>query len=112
MRVLLHVATLLLGLVVGLAALVAHRTLPPAGLLVSAAASIGAGAWLLTSRRPALSSSYAAGWLAPVVLALLGRPEGDFVVAQDAQGLTLMGVGLVVLCLGVVGLGGRRDPTP
>ena len=41
--------------------------------------------------------------------ALLGRPEGDYVVTSTARGYTLLGLGLVLLMLVVVTLPvGRR----
>lgn len=108
-----HVGTFLLGAVVALACLAVHRRvagpgqLVPWGVALAVAASWGAGWWLRGCRRPRLATSYALGWLAVFSAALLGRPEGDYVVAADLRGYALMATGLGVLVVAVAGLVGR-----
>lgn len=84
--VLLHGYTwgLLLGTATTIAALVA---LPP-------------GWW---ARLP-----FALGWVVVLWLGTTRRPEGDYLVASDARGYTLLVVGMLVLAGGFVGLVRRR----
>jgi len=47
------------------------------------------------------------------MVALLGRPEGDYVVTATARGYTLLGLGLLLLVLVIVTLPvGRRSARP
>jgi hypothetical protein len=111
-RVLRHVAALLVGGLVSVAALAVHRSAFPLGLLLAVVTTYAVPWWLLRGPEPRCASSYALGWLVVFGIAVAGRPEGDFVLAQDLRGLALMvaGVGLVVVA--VVGLtGGRRTST-
>ena len=108
-----HVGTLVLGAVVALACLAVHRRAAgpgealPWGVLLAGAYSWATGWWLRGSAQPRLATSYAAGWLVLFTLALVGRPEGDYLVAADLRGYALMAVALGVLAVGVVGLGAR-----
>lgn len=59
--------------------------------------------------------AYTIGWVGIVGFVTLGRPEGDYLVAADAQGYALLGLALVVLVLGVSTLprpDRRRDVPP
>jgi hypothetical protein len=111
-----HVGTFLLGAVVALACLAVHRRAAGAGQLVpwgaalAVAASWSAGWWLRASRRPRLATSYAVGWLAVFSGALVGRPEGDYVVAADLRGYALMAAAVGVLVVAVAGLAARSEP--
>ena len=42
------------------------------------------------------------GWVGVLMVALLGRPEGDYVISSTARGYGLLGLGLVLLMLVVV----------
>lgn len=55
--------------------------------------------------------AFALGWLGVVALAALPRAEGDYLVAADAAGYTLLVATLVVVLGSLVTLGGRR-PAP
>jgi hypothetical protein len=103
-----HLLAVLLGACVGLAALAVHRSAFPWGLALALATSLAVPWRLLLSRRPRSAAAYAAGWLVVFAVALAGRPEGDFVLATDLEGYTLIGGALVVLAVGVVGLLRRR----
>lgn len=96
------------GFVIGLAAVAMHQWWW--GLV------LGAGATLVTAyalepgwvtRLP-----YAAGWVVPVVLAMVPRPEGDYAVAGDGYGYSLVGIGmvLIVLTTATLPLGRRVAP--
>jgi hypothetical protein len=109
--VLRHGAALLLGAVVGLAAVVVHRSLVPLGLLLALAATFVTAWWFQRSSRPRTAASYAAGWFAVLLVVLLGRPEGDYAVAADPPGFALLAGGLVLVVVALVALvGGRRTP--
>ena len=111
-----HLATFVLGAAVALASLAVHRrTVGPGqavpwGLLLAVATSWATAWWLRGTRSPRLATSYAAGWLVVFSLAVLGRPEGDYVVAADLRGYALMAAALGMLMAGTVGLGGRSRP--
>ena len=57
-------------------------------------------------------SGFGLGWVGVLMAALLGRPEGDYVVTSTARGYTLLGLGLLLLMIVVVTLpvGRRRAP--
>lgn len=116
-RLLRHAGAFLLGVVVGVAATAVHRVTTsglPAGLLLAVVASIAA-AWLLrTGVVPRSAAAYCLGWVLVIGFAVAGRPEGDFAVAGDLAGYTLMGTGLVLVVLGVASLAapGKIDPVP
>ena len=74
-----------------------------------------AAAWLLrTGVVPRSAAAYCLGWVLVIGFAVAGRPEGDFAVAGDLAGYTLMGTGLVLVVLGVASLAapGKIDPVP
>ena len=115
MRALRHVGCALLGALVCLAAVAAHREHPPWGLALALATTFAVPAWLLTSARVAVrrtGASYVGGWLLVLLLVLPGRPEGDYALAADLKGFLLLGAGFVLVGLGVVSLtaGRRRRP--
>lgn len=47
-------------------------------------------------------AGFVAGWLVVLVLALVGRPEGDYVIATTWQGYGLLLTGLALLGFSVV----------
>jgi len=110
-RGLAHAVALVLGVAVGVASLAVHRDELggfPAGLLLVAVTSVFVG-WVLRrfSATGRVAAAYCVGWLAVLTYVLIGRPEGDFVIAADVDGYTLIGVGLVVVVLLVSALAGR-----
>jgi len=99
------VLLVLLGAVVGLAAVAIHGETP--GLLLTVAGT-GAAAVALPPG-PGTRLPFALGWVALVGYATAPRPEGDYVVAQNVPGYVLLGFGLVLLLHAVVTLR-PRDP--
>lgn len=110
MRLLPHLACLVLGAAVALAAVAVHRTASPVGLVLALASTFAVPCWLLRSVRPRTAASYVVGWLVVLGLAVDGRPEGDYALAGDTAGYALLGSGPVLLLLGVVAVTGRRRP--
>jgi hypothetical protein len=103
-----HAAALLLGLLVSLASVVVHRSAFPLGLVLALVTTYSLAWWLLRSAHPRTATTYVAGWLAAFALVLRGRPEGDFALAQDLEGVLLMVAGLGLVAIGAAGLHGRR----
>ena len=69
----------------------------PVGLALALGGTAGVLAMgTLLSRTRWGSGAVAAAWLVTVVMLSLPRPEGDVVIAQDAVGLTFLGVGVVL----------------
>ena len=110
MTLLRHAGCLLLGAAVALAALAVHRSAFPAGLVLGLVTTFAVAWWLVRSRRPRTAASYVVGWLAVLVLAALGRPEGDFALASDLEGYALLVAGLPLLLVGIVAVAGGRGP--
>jgi hypothetical protein len=109
--ILRHAGSVVLGAAVAVASVAVYRSTAlgvPFGLLLAVAASLGTAARLRWSRRPRLAASYAAGFLVVFGLVIAGRPEGDYAVASDVRGYTLMAASLAVLVLGVTALGAPR----
>jgi len=107
-----HLAALVAGAVVGLAAVLVHRETFPLGLVLAVAASFALPIRLLWSRRPRTAATYAAGWLAVLGLVVAGRPEGDFAIAADVPGWSFLVAGFLMVAVGLVSLtrSGGRDP--
>jgi hypothetical protein len=103
-----HAAALILGALVSLASVAVHRSVFPLGLLLAVVTSYAVPWWLLRSSHPRTAASYVAGWLVLFGFVVKGRPEGDFAIAQDVRGLTLMLAGLGLVVVGLVSLTGRR----
>lgn len=97
-----HVGALVVGLSVCLAAVLAHRSSPPWGLVLVLVTSFAVPGRLLASRFPRTAGTYAVGWLAALVHVLRGRPEGDYLLSSDALGYTLLATGLVMFAVGLV----------
>ncbi|MEO5708808.1 MAG: DUF6113 family protein [Nocardioidaceae bacterium] len=111
-RLLRHLAALAVGVLVSVAALAVHRSAFPLGLLLAVVTSYAVPWWLLRGPVPRSAASYSLGWLVVFAVAVTGRPEGDFVLAQDLRGLSLMVAGIGLVVVAVVGLtGGRRSST-
>lgn len=107
-----HVACVLLGVLVALAAVGVHRSLFPVGLLLAVAATWAVPWWQRGSSWPRTAASYALGWLGMFAVVVVGRPEGDYVLAGDLAGYSLMAAAFVLLVAGFVALSGssRRRP--
>lgn len=101
------VAVLLLGALIGLAAVALHDLWW--GLLLAALASLAViGAlpprfWTLPP--------YAVGWWIPLLVAWQGRPEGDYALESAAAGYALIALAFVVLCVALV-VATLRAPLP
>lgn len=109
MKVLAALGTLVLGLAVGLSAVALHHRWW--GMLLAFAATattayaLPSGWW---ARVP-----FAVGWVAMVGYLAYGRDEGDFVIAGDVQGYTLLGFAVALLVAAMVTLPNRRgSPMP
>jgi hypothetical protein len=98
-----HVGALVLGAVVAVAAVDVHRWLFPVGLLLAVVTTYAVPLRLLASRWPRLASSYSFGWLVVFALVIAGRPEGDYAIASDLQGYTMMAAGLGLVLVAIVG---------
>jgi len=106
------VGCLLLGALVALGAVGVHRSLPPWGLLLAVATTLAVPWRLLLSRWPATATAYVVGWAAVFALVVVGRPEGDYALAGDLAGYSLMAAGFVLVIVGVAavtGSSGRRS---
>ena len=112
MSILRNAACLLLGAAVGLGAIAVYRAMPPFGLLLGLGTSYATAWWLLDSRHPVGGSLYVAGWLAVLAVAVIGRPEGDFVIANDVRGWAMLLGGLGLVVFGLVSLAVSRRSGP
>lgn len=106
-----YLLTALLGAAVALASLATHRSGVP--LLVLAAVASLAAAWALRgTARPSLAASYSFGWLVIFGVAATGRGEGDYVLAADVAGYTLVAAALLLVVIGVTSLRGGGQTSP
>jgi len=99
------------------------RVLAAAGLLLSGAATgvatvalhdLGWGLALALAATAAAVVALPAGWWARLAFVVgwdlmvawltFPRPEGDYVISQDAQGYTVLGAGLVLIVVGIATL--------
>lgn len=104
-----HVGAGALGVLVALAALAVHRS--GLGWLVLACVTTLAAGWALRgTSRPRRAASYSVGWLVVFGIAVSGRPEGDYVLATDVAGYSLMLVALALVALTVSTLPGTGAP--
>lgn len=109
-----HLGALVLGAVVAVAAVVVHRLDAfglPVGLVLGGLASLYTAWHLRRGAAPRVAASYCLGWVAVLGVVLAGKPEGDFVLASDATGYALMGVGFLLVGFGVAALL-ARTPGP
>lgn len=98
MKPLVAVASVLLGLAVGVASVALHTEWWTLGLAVATTLV------LLRALTPGWWSrlSFGIGWVLVVAMTVSPRDEGDYLVSGDAQGYLLVGLAVVVL---VVSLG-------
>lgn len=103
----LAVGLLLVGFVVGVAAVAVHALWW--GLLLAIAAGVAA---VLALRPGTQRIAYVLGWLVAVILAVVPRPEGDYAVAGDVFGYLLLGASavLVILALATLPVKPRSRP--
>ena len=106
MALLRHAGCLLLGGLVALAAVGVHRSMFPLGLLLAVATTWAVPWWQLRSPWPRTAASYCVGWLAMFAVVVVGRPEGDYALAGDLAGYSLMGAGFLLVVIGIVALAG------
>lgn len=93
LRLAMAVLLLALGVVVGVLSVAVHGLVVGLVLaIVATAATVWAlpGGWL--TRLP-----FTIGWIAAVYYASRPRPEGDYLVASDARGYVLLGLGVLLL---------------
>jgi hypothetical protein len=103
-----HLACFVVGAAVALAALLVHRSVAPLGLLLALATTFAVPWWLRGSSRPRTAASYVGGWLVVLSFVVAGRPEGDFVLAGDAEGYAMLGAAFLLVVVGIVSLAGAR----
>lgn len=92
-RVALAAGLVVLGLATGLASVAIHDA--SWGWFVVAVAAPAVTATAAPSGQPRLG--FTLGWLVVPAFALLGRPEGDYVVSANARGYGLLVAALVLL---------------
>jgi len=102
-----HLVAALTGVVTALAALAVHRS-GPAWLVLAVAVSLGVPLLLRGTAASRAAASYCLGWLVVFGVAVAGRREGDYVLAGDLAGYSLMGTAFVLVALGVSALPDRR----
>lgn len=96
-RLLAWAGCLLLGGATGLAAILEHARWW--GLALGLAASLAAVSAL---PRGAPRLAFVLGWVGMLVLALVPRPEGDFLVASTPEGYLLLAAAPLLLAVAVV----------
>lgn len=106
-RLALHASALFVGAAVGCGSVVVHRIdvlQLPAGLLLALCTSFALAFALRTSDVPQLATSYALGWLVLFGTVLAGRPEGDYAIASDPVGYTLIVAAFAMVVVAVTSL--------
>ncbi|WP_370291064.1 DUF6113 family protein [Nocardioides sp.] len=103
-RIVGGLALAVLGVAVGVSSVAVHALAwgLPLGIATVAAVLVALPAGL--SGRFA----FAVGWVGVLVVAMVRRPEGDFLIASDLLGYLLLAQGLVVLAVGTAGVVPRR----
>ena len=97
-----------MGASVAVAALAVHRSAFPLGLLLAVVTTYAVPWWLLRSSAPRTAASYAVCWLVVLGVVVAGRPEGDFAIAQDLEGIVLLVVGVGLVAVALAGITGGR----
>lgn len=112
LRAAIAVALLLCGAVTGLATVAVHGR--PWGLALGLAATLATT--LALPRGWSTRFAFVVGWAGFVVYAAQTRPEGDYVIAADPAGYTLLVAAFVLVLVGVATLpqvrrgGDAREP--
>ena len=92
----LHAVALFgLGAASGLASVAVHDRSWPWFVLAAAAPL----ATTIAVASGLLRFAFVAGWFGLLMLAVLGRPEGDFAIRSTERGYALLGAGLLLLVL-------------
>jgi hypothetical protein len=96
--------TLLAGLATGIATVAVHQGWEELALAIAATLAV------LLAAPPGLGTRvpFALGYAGAVALASVPRPEGDFLIASDAAGYTVIGTACAVLLLSLATL---REPS-
>ncbi len=96
------------GLAIGLASVALHSLWWGLALAIAAttaaAFALPAGWWT--------RMAFAVGWFGAITYLLVPRSEGDYAIAADVHGYTLLGFALVLLVTSLVTLPRRRVPPP
>ena len=102
------VGLFVLGAASGLASVVVHDKSWP-WLLLALAAPLA-----LTIAVPGglLRLSFVGGWFALLLLAVLGRPEGDYAIRNGTRGYALLMGGMVLLALAIATIRRPVRPSP
>ena len=111
MTILFHAVAVLVGAAVSVATVAVHRSEVldvPVGLVVGLLATFST-VWAMRELEHRLAATFALGWLVAFGLAILGQPEGDYVIAGDVPGYVLMATALVIVVLGVASLGAQHS---
>ncbi|WP_129840710.1 DUF6113 family protein [Streptomyces sp. RFCAC02] len=100
MRIAVHVALALLGVLAGIAGSLVQGGWLPFGLILALAGTAGLfwGAALLTRSRAGAGIA-AAGWALAVLLLTSTRPQGDFIFASGASSYVFLLGGMVLAVL-------------
>jgi hypothetical protein len=86
-----------LGAASGLASVAVHDKSWP-WFLVAVAAPL---ATAIAAAAGLLRFVFVAGWFGVLMLAMLGRPEGDYAITDSVRGYALLGDGVLLLVLAV-----------
>lgn len=109
-----HLGAFVLGALVSVGSVMVHRRAidgVPTGLILVVVTTLMLARALRDRGDGRLASTYAFGWLVVLGYFLLGRPEGDYVIASDLRGYGLLVTGLVMVVVAIVSLGApRRRP--
>lgn len=106
MRFALGAACLLVGALTAVASIATHdRSWPWLVLAVAAPA-----ATLVALPAGLLRAGFGLGFVGVVLIATLGRPEGDYVISANGRGYALLLAALLLLMGSVVTLPRRRGP--
>ncbi|MBZ5740081.1 DUF6113 family protein [Nocardioides mangrovi] len=105
MRLLAAVGLLVVGAVTGIAAVAVHDRVW--GFVLAAAATVVTTLALPPGWWSRLA--FAIGWVAMVGWLTIPRPEGDYLISQDWQGYSVLGIALL---LPIVAVGTLPRPRP
>ncbi len=107
MRVLAALGLVLVGAATGIATVALHQL--PWGFALAAAATLVTAIALPPGWWSRLA--FVIGWVAMVGWLTVPRSEGDYLISQDWQGYSVLGIGLILLVFGIATLP-RPSPAP